>query len=369
MKVLHVVSNISIRSGIMSVLMNYYRNIDTTEVQFGFMYFDERPETYEEEIRQLGGEIFKIDRVTKFFDFYGKLNKLCKERYGEYHILHIHDLFMTAFFVGIKKKAGIKKIIIHSHATKFSDHKIGEIRNRIFSQANRFVPDYYFACSRIAGQTAFGKRFDREGVVINNAISIERFYPDVNLNKVVKRELGIEDKFVIGHVGNFAPAKNHLFLIDIFEQTLKRIGDAVLVLVGDGTLREQVFLECKKRKIESNILYLGTRTDVNRIMHCFDKFLFPSIYEGLGIALIEAQCTGVPCVFSDVVPVEANILFEYNRVLSLNDSIDRWVEAVLENVKPNVENVTQRIESAGYSIKTEALKMQKKYQEILLTDL
>lgn len=365
MKVLHIVSNLSIRNGVMAVLMNYYRNIDTSIIQFGFMYFDEVPETYEEEIKQLGGEIFKIARVTRLKGFRNDINAFSKEHFGEYQILHIHEIYITGFFWRVKKQTGIKKIIVHSHATRFSDHKLKEIRNQILSEANRFLPDYYFACSKKAGQIAFKKRFDKVGIVINNAINTDNFYPDKNLKEEIKKSFGLEGKFVIGHIGNFTPQKNHSFLINVFECILKRNNNAVLVLIGDGHLREQVLNNCKTKNIDKNILYLGTRSDVHRVIHCFDKFLFPSVYEGLGIVLIEAQSVGIPCVFSDVIPKEANILQECNRVLSLNDDADEWAEAVLENNEIKIDEVTKKIMEAGYSIKTEADKLQKIYQRIL----
>lgn len=365
MKVLHVVSNLSIRSGIMSVLMNYYRNIDTSEIQFGFMYFDERAETFEDEIKELGGKIFKVVRVTKFISFYKDLKEFCKREYGEYQILHIHDLFMTPFLKGMKRKAGIKSIIIHSHATKFSDHRLGEIRNRVLSIANMCIPDYYFACSKKAGRVAFGKKFDRVGCVMNNAIDIDRFHPDKDMGVVVRQELGLEGRYVVGHVGNFVFPKNHTFLIRVFESVLKRNKAAVLLLVGEGDLKEQILDECKRKEIDKNVLFLGTRTDVNRVMSCFDKFLFPSLYEGLGIVLVEAQASGVPCVFSDVIPKEANVLQECNRTLSLNDSIENWADAVLQKVEIDTSCVARRVEAAGYNIKKEALEIKKIYDDIL----
>ena len=364
MRILHIVSNISVRSGIMSMLMSYYRKLDREKIQFDFLYFDERTETYEAEIISLGGQITKVEHPSHLFLFRKDINLFFRQHYGAYPIIHIHDIFMSGFVAQCKRIGGVKKIIVHAHATKFADNKLNAIRNKILSIPNYIVPDYYFACSKMAGEYCFGKRFNEAGIVINNAIDLNEFYPDKKDREHIRRHLGIEDKFVIGHVGNFTPQKNHEFIIRIFKQIVLKNKDAVLVLVGDGNLRKKIEEEVIKNNLKNNVIFLGTRNDVNFVMRAFDCFLFPSLFEGLGIVLIEAQATGVPCVLSDVIPSDTNIIKERNIVLSLKDSEKIWAEKVLSMVEQDYRDFYKQVSEAGYNIEIEAKKLLEVYYSL-----
>ena len=365
---LHVVSNISVGNGIMAVLMNYYRNIDRSKLQFGFVYFDERMTTYEEEIINLGGKIYKLQNARNIIPFLKSKRMLANEIKNKYQILHIHDVFLVSFFLNVKKLWGIKKVIVHSHATKFSDSSFGEIRNRILSLPNYFYPDRHFACTRDAGIYAFGKKFDSNGFILKNAIDINKFSPNEKIRNRVRKELEVEDCFVVGHVGHFNRQKNHIFLINLFEVLCKEKQNAKLVLVSDGPYMTQIRELCKEKKIEDKVIFLGTRNDVPDIMKAFDCFVFPSKYEGLGIVLIEAQACGLHCVYSDVIPKDVNIINENNCILNLNDSYDLWTKAILENNSVAVDIINKRIENAGYNIKREGKNLYKIYSKIIFEE-
>lgn len=364
MKVLHIVSNISIRSGVMSMLMNYYRKIDKSKVQFEFLYFDEKEGTYENEIYFLGGRTIKIERPSQYFKYRKSINSFFKENYEKYHIIHIHEIYMSSFLIGCKKMSGAKKIVVHAHATKFSDHKLNNLRNRLLAIPNKFLPDYYFACSKEAGIYCFGKKFKKNGIIIKNAINLKKFYPSEEDRSIIRKKLGIDKKFVIGHVGNFTPPKNHKFLIKIFKEILEKKENSILVLIGDGYLKPEIERKVKRMGIENSVLFLGTRKDVNKIIKAFDCFLFPSLYEGLGIVLVEAQATNIPCVFSDVVPTDANILTENNRTISLEEKETIWAKEVLELNKKNYCNVSKIITEAGYNIESESKKIEEIYYSL-----
>lgn len=364
-RVLHVVSNISIRSGIMSVLMNYFRNIDREILEFDFLFYDERPDTYLEEIEKLGGITYKILRPSNPINFNRALDSFFREQFKVYPVVHIHDVFLSGFFARFRRSGDIQKIIVHSHATKYSEYKIRAVRNKILSIPNYFVPDYYFACSSFAGKKIFGYKFKKEGQVINNAINLGEFYPEQEFSMQIKRMLGLEGKYVIGHVGNFTPQKNHFFLVKVFKRILELKDDAVLVLIGDGRFKDDVIKKCGQLGIINNVLYLGIRSDVNQLMRAFDCFLFPSKYEGLGVVLIEAQATGIPCVFSDVVPLDANILKDSNQIISLKAPIDKWAKAAINCPAVDIRVVHQKIEDAGYNIATESKKLETLYLHIV----
>lgn len=364
MKILHIVSNLSIRNGVMSVLMNYYRNIDKDLFVFEFLYFDEREMTYKDEIKKLGGTFYKIKKSNNPFQFANTFRKFLINHAGEYDILHLHEVYLACFLIGLKKIIGVKKIISHAHATRFSDHRLKESRNRIMSLSNRFLADCYFACSQDAGKMIFGKSFILNGKVINNAIDLDKFQEDPMTRKEYRKMLDLEGKFVVGHVGNFTPQKNHFFLIDIFYEVQKIKSNAVLLLVGDGECRKKVIDKCMKLEISDKVIFLGARNDVNKIMNVFDCFVFPSIYEGLGIALIEAQATGVVCFFSDVVPFEANILKKSNRIMSLSDSSLNWAMTILNMKKCKDTDIKLSIRNAGYDITIEAKKLEQIYNNL-----
>ena len=239
MKVLHIVSNISLRSGVMSIIMNYYRNMNIKDFSFEFLYFDDREITYKEEIEKLGGRVYKFERSKNPLKLFFEINTFIKEHINDYQIIHIHEIYLIGALLRIKGKNKNIKIISHAHTTKFSENKLSSIRNRIAAIPNRFIPDYYFACSFIAGEKCFGKKFRKNGHVIYNAIDISKFQPDNTIRNTIREELKINDKYVVGHVGNFNVQKNHFFLIQIFYELQKMKDNAVLVLVGDGKTRKK----------------------------------------------------------------------------------------------------------------------------------
>lgn len=365
MKILHIVSNISLRNGIMSILMNYYRNIDRNEVSFDFVYFDEREFTHKEEIERLGGKVYKIKRYRNPLILFLEINKFLKKHVTDYQIIQIHEIYLISTLIGIKKRNSNLKIIAHAHATDFSSNKLKAIRNKIMSFPSKIIPDYYCACSVVAGNAIFGKKFTRKGHVINNAIDLSKFKVDNTFRNEIREQLGISDKYVIGHVGNFNKHKNHFFLLDIFYELQKEKDSAVLVLIGDGERREKVLAKCKKIGISNKIIYLGVRNDINKIMNCFDCFVLPSISEGLGIVLIEAQASGKPCVFSNAVPEEANILKQSNMILPLCNNVKMWANSIVKCEKISIDKPYEKISKAGYNIKLEAKKLEEYYKRVI----
>ena len=363
MRVLHIVSNISLRSGIMSFIMNYGRHL-AEDVKFEFLYYEDREYDHKAEIVALGGAAYKSPSPTSFRSFQAYLNEFCKQHQSEYDIIHLHDPFLVLFYAPLKKKLLSKSFVVHAHSTRFADSMVGGVRNRIFSIPNLWVPDYLFACSKLAGKKIFGRRFTEEGVVINNAILVNRFRNTPTAREKARNELGVGNKFVIGHIGNFTLPKNHQFIIDVFFQITRMRSDAVLILVGDGELRTQIEAKCTELGIEQKIHFLGVRYDVNEVMCAFDRFIFPSLYEGLGIALIEAQAAGIPSIYSSAVPTETNILKKNNRILDLNQSADEWANAVMDDKLSVTFGVEQEIENAGFDINIEACRLKELYQSM-----
>ena len=359
MRILHIVSNISIRNGIMTVLMNYYRNMQEENVQFSFLYYDEKDETYEDEILKLGGEIYRFSRKT----FPTEWNVFSKENYGKFDVLHNHELYLSLFFWAAKKDLGVKCLISHAHATKFSDKKVNEMRNKILSLPSR-RSEYLLACSTDAGKRLFRKHFMTKGYILRNAIDISRYAFDVEQRRSIRNAYGIEDRLVLGHVGNFAYPKNHSYLLEIFYEIVKIKPDSVLLLVGEGCLYEDIKVKALELGIEKNVIFVGATKYVEHYLSAMDIFIFPSRFEGLGIALVEAQANGLPCVYSDAVPKEADVIRENNICLSLNDSPKLWAKEILE-VEINRYLLGNEMEVAGYDISKEASQLVQFYKDVL----
>ena len=365
MKILHIVSNISVRNGIMSVIMSYYRNMNKDDFSFEFLYFDDREITYKEEIEKLGGKVHKINRSKNIFSFFYDIHTFIKKNALKYQVIHIHEIYLMCTLLGIKNSNKNLKVVAHAHATRFSENKFNDIRNRLVSFNRSITPNNYLACSKAAGIAIFGKKFEKNGQVLNNAINLSKFKEDSKIRNTIRKQLGLENKYVIGHVGNFNQQKNHTFLIDVFYELQKKQKDAVLVLVGDGIKREEILEKCRLLNILEKVIYLGVRNDINNIMNSFDCFVLPSIYEGLGIVLIEAQATGLPCVFTNTVPQEANILTESNTILSLKDELQKWVDAIIKSKNIKIVSSKREICNSGYDIKIEAKKLEKYYKKIV----
>lgn len=361
MKVLHIVSNLSMRNGIMSVLMSYYRNLRRENIQFSFLYYDETKESYQDEILLLGGAVYRLSRKK----FLKEWTEFCEQYYGEFDILHNHELYLSFFLINSKKKLGNRIVVSHAHATKYSDSKIKSIRNRILSWPSVYISDSLFACSKMAGSSLFGKKFLVNGYVLNNAIDVKKFRFDENMRNIVRNELSIEsNQFVIGHIGNFTPQKNHAMIVEIFRELLLINKDSVLILVGDGYLKNSVEQKVRELCIDDKVRFIGATSRVAEILNAIDVFLFPSLYEGLGIVLIEAQANGLSCVYSDVVPDEANILKACNVRLGLDEACEKWAKTITE-MQTNRYVLTDEIERANYDVVEESKKLELLYIKIL----
>lgn len=225
----------------------------------------------------------------------------------------------------------------------------------------RSIPKYateLFACGHEAGKWMFGSI---EFTVLNNAIDAERYAYDEKKRKEIRAELSIpENALVIGHVGRFAPPKNHTFIVDLFDRITKMRNDSVLLLVGDGDLKAGIEEKVKILGLSDKVVFTGLRSDVDRLLQAMDVFLFPSVYEGLPLSIIEAQAAGLPCLISDKVPDECRIT-DCVQQLSLDDPIEIWIQAVLNAGGTERKETLTLIRNAGYDIKTNAVKLQDYY--------
>lgn len=347
-RVLHVLGGLD-RGGAESMVMNLYRNIDRKMVQFDFVIHTSEKQAYYEEILELGGKIYH------FPAFNGK-NFLKLERmwiqffikHPEYKILHSHVRSYAALYLPIAKKHGVKTII-HSHATS-NGKGIAAIVKKILQYPLRHQADSLMSCSKEAGIWLYGEKACAKAnhVFLPNAIDTEKYCFSDEIAVKYRKELGLEGKFVIGHVGRFHEAKNHMFLLDIFAAVCEERSDAMLLLVGDGPLREKIEWKIRNMRLNNRVILTGSRGDVPQLLQAMDVFAFPSLWEGLPVTLIETQASGMPCLISDCITKDVDVS-ELIMRLPINDA-DKWVNAVLttDTLRRDVIN---QIKQSGFDIK------------------
>ncbi len=353
-RILHVVTYMG-RGGLETMLMNYYRSIDRSLVQFDFLTHRDFRADYDDEIEALGGRLYRLPSLNPFSRSYlGALDRFFRE-HPEYRIVHSHLDCMAGIPLKYAKKHGVPVRIGHAHnSSQPRDAKYPLklfYRRMIAGQAT-----HLFACSEEAGRWMFGNADFR---VLNNAIDAGRYAFDPAIRSEVRRELGLPaDSLAVGHVGRFDPQKNHRFLVEIFE---KLPVDARLLLVGDGVLRPDVEQQAAALGIRDRILFTGVRTDVDRLLQAMDLFLMPSLFEGLPVSIVEAQAAGLPCLISDKVPIECKKTALVTQI-PLDASPAEWAEAVLSAAEAPRENTLSQIREAGFDIRANAEWLQNYYR-------
>lgn len=354
-RILQVVTYMG-RGGLETMLMNYYRNIDRSKVQFDFLTHRSEKADYDDEIEALGGKIYHLPRLNPFSRSYLKaLDRFFKE-HREYQVVHCHQDCLSGVVLKVAKANGVKFTIAHSHNAN-QDKNLKYLVKIVAKRNITKYADKLFACGQEAGRWMFNTD-DFE--ILNNAIDTDRYTYDEKKSKKIRQSLGVEGKFVVGNVGRFNPQKNHEFLIDIFDEVQKIEPDSVLMLVGDGDLRGEIEDKVKELGLTENVKFMGIRSDVNELMQAMDVFLFPSLYEGLPVTMVEAQASGLKCIISDKVPTEC-ALTDNVQVVKLEDSPKIWANQVLEYKNYDRRNTKQDIEKSNFDIKANAKWLQEFY--------
>lgn len=351
--------------GVESVVMNYYRNIDRDKIQFDFICDEDSTDIPYEEIKQLGGKIILIPPYQKIFKYHKKLKKILRDR--NYKIVHSHINTISVFALFAAKRAGVPIRIAHSHSTTNKAEKKKDLLKRFLKHFSKLFATHYFACSEYAARWLFGKKtFEGNKVfILNNAINVNKFKYDKYLREEVRRELNIsDDMFVIGHVGRFVKQKNHTFLIDVFHEIYRKNKKTILLLVGQGPLKEKIEEIVKKLGIEKNVRFLGQRSDVDRLYQAFDVFVLPSLYEGLPVVGVEAQAAGLLCFFSYNMTNETKII-ESTIFLDLTETSMEWSEKIIDNYKNyKRESTVKEISDKGFNIEVAADKLANLYNSM-----
>ena len=359
-RILHVLGGLN-RGGAESMVMNLYRAVDRTKIQFDFIVHTDSHQDYTDEILSLGGKIYSFPKYRVYNGF--KLMRIWDsffKDHPEYKILHSHVRSYASIYLPIAKKHGLITII-HSHSTS-NGNGIASIVKRILQSSLKRRADYLFACSEEAGRWLYGSEAIKKGNyrMIPNAVDTAKFAFNAQVRREKREEFCIsEDVTLYGHVGRLHPAKNHMFLLDVFSELLKKRPNSVLMLVGDGELRGDIEAKICELGISDNVKMLGSRGDVAELLQAMDVFVFPSKWEGLPVTVVEAQAAGLACVVSDTVTRDVAVS-RLVRYLPIDSGIDAWVSA-LESTTISRENVIEEIKNAGFDINTAAEKLTEFY--------
>lgn len=361
-RILHVVNDMH-RAGLETMLMNYYRNIDRTKIQFDFLTHRPEKSDYDDEIIEMGGKVYYAPRLyPQNYPAYFKYMKKFFAEHPEYKIIHSHIDAMSYLPLRAAKKAGVPIRIAHSHNTSI-DKDFKYILKQFFRSRITTVANYYCACGKEAGKFLFK---DKDITVIPNAIEVDKFLFNNDVRKCKREKLGLKDEFVLGHVGRLSYQKNHKFLIKVFSEVHKKNKNTVLLLIGVGEKEQEIKEQIHSLGLDSAVKFLGNRSDVNELYQVMDVFVMPSFFEGIPVTGIEAQFGNLPCIFSTKVPQEVSFT-DKCKFLSLEENIDNWTETILK-VNPSVRGKSSTAENSWYNIKNAKSILEDYYNNISMEE-
>ena len=350
-RVLHVLQRME-AGGIQTFLMNIYRKIDRKKIQFDFLVHYKSEEFYDKEIYSLGGKIYKFSAREDF--------NLIKYRYEirdffashkEYNIVHGHMETLSNIWESEARKAGIHNIICHAHTAGYNEKNYIKL---LFKYYFRYTygkkSTICLACSNLAGNFMFPKK---DYKLIKNAIDVDNFKFSENDRKIIRNKLNCnEDTIVLGNVGRLHPSKNQLFILEIAKELKKITSNFKIILIGEGELKKYIEDKIEQYNLKNFVTLLGKRKDVNTLYSAMDLFIMPSLYEGLPLTGVEAQTSGLKCIFSTEITKEIK-LTNLVHFLSLDDSPSFWANKIIELSKEKLMNrkkYAEVVSNSGYDI-------------------
>ena len=356
-RVLHVVTHMNC-GGLETMIMNYYRKIDRTKIQFDFL--THRPATekkfYDDEIYSLGGKIYHVSRLNPFSINYKNEISQFFDHHKEYRIIHVHQDCMSSVILKIAYKKGISVRIAHCHSSN-QDKNIKFIIKLWYKRMITRYATGLFACGQFAGKWMFGK--NAKFYVLPNAIDAKQYSFSKIKRKKIRKDLGLsENVFLIGHVGRFSEVKNHKFLVELEKYLSLKNDNIYMLFVGQGELMGEIQRLVTEYKLDDKIFFLGLRKDIFDLMQAMDVFVLPSLYEGLPVSIIEAQASGLPCLISNHVPIDCAIT---NLVKQSELDIFKWMDALMEIKGSQRRDTYNEIKNAHYDINDNARSLENYY--------
>ena len=349
-RILHVVYKMD-RGGTESMIMNLYRHIDRSRVQFDFVEASQGEALFDDEITSLGGRIFRCFQYKpwKHFEYVRWWKDFFKEHARDYVAVHGHLGSTAAIYLSFAKRYGVRTIA-HSHSV-FTKIRLSTLFYMLYSFPTRFIAEHFFGCSRAAAISRFGTNVGNNSEkcnILNNGIDLDKFAYSEEIRLRKRKELGFKDELIIGHVGRLTYAKNHLFILEVAAELIKQKNDVRILLVGDGELRFSIISRSNELGIQEKVILAGDRSDVNELLQAMDVFVFPSIFEGLPLSLIEAQAAGLSVFASTNVPSESDVT-GLCRFMELGNP-QAWAEAILATDISRRRSYVDECRKAGYDI-------------------
>lgn len=358
-------------AGIESFIMNMYRNIDRNMVQFDFLVMSDEESCYEDEIKILGGKKYTIN--VKENNTFLKIQKESIALYKfllthKYEIVHIHYTTpLRAPYLLAARKAKVPVRIYHSHSAEVSGKSKGKllIYNYYKKRISKWATNW-FSCSKAAAEWMFEDELISVGKaqIIYNGIDVHRFKYNPDVRDELRRALNLEQNFVIMHTGRFLPQKNHNFIIDVFNEVKKKDSTAKLILLGEGVLQESMKKKVQDLGLIEDIVFMGVKKNVEDYLSLADCYIMPSLYEGLPVAAVEAECSGLPCVISSNITREVE-LTSNAMFLPLDKSAEYWAIEILKTKKLNRRDGSKDVARVGYDVKDVARMLQSQYIEMV----
>lgn len=350
--------------GIETQLMRIYRNIDRSKVQFDFLVHRKHKGAYDDEITSMGGRIFYTEPFNPFY--YNRYMDSMRRVFDEhscYKVIVVHsELALGPLKVAAEKNIPVRVCFSHNNQNRIN------IKRFFLEYEKLFLKKYcteMFAVSELAAQYTFGEKAvcDKKVKLIKNGMIIDDFIFDIKKRNNKRKELNLEDKLIVGHIGRFMDQKNHMFLLEVFKELLQIRPNAHLILIGEGKLEYKIKEKIKALGLENNVSILGRRMDVGDIMSAMDVFVFPSFYEGFGNVAMEAQTASLPILMTDTISDEV-IFTDYAYKLPLDAGAEKWaikIDNILKNGADRAD-MSDVVAGAGYDIK----KTAKWYEEFYL---
>ncbi len=363
-RILHILGNTQL-GGAESRIMDLYRHMDRSVVQFDFVVHSKEEGYFNEEIRKLGGRIFRVPRfrVLNYFSYCRAWKKLLQEHRdadgrSEFHMIQGHMTSTAAIYLPIARKCGIETTIAHARSAGV-DKGLKGILTRFLRCNLSKKADYLFTCSELAGISVFGKKAVEQGRTrfLPNAIDCQKFAPDPLVREKIRRELGIEKCYVIGHVGRFHYAKNHEYLLRVFAELVKRkTRDYVLLLLGEGSGMEDIRILSRELGIGDKVYFLGNKSNVNDYYQAMDYFVYPSRFEGMPGTIVEAQTAGLRCLMSDTICKEV-IATELVTTRSIREDPGLWADEIEQHLQYQRSSRVDEMKELGFDVHGQAVLM------------
>lgn len=356
-KVLQILRGSGSFGGVANFLISRYRLMNRDEIEFSFLFCQEDCLSESVYTKLIGknniyslGILKQKNSLNEYINLYKSLFEYLERNRFDYVHINTGSLPVTYICLKAAKKAGIENTIAHSHSSNYMNGILNTnvlfFPIKIYLQTHIYkYSKYHFACSKLAAKNMFG---NREYTFVRNSIELDKFDYNPRIRNKIRQAKSVENYMIYGYVGRLSKSKNIGFIIEIFEELLSKNEKSMLWIVGDGEEKENLVQMIKAKKLNDNIVLLGNRTDVNELMQAMDSFIFPSLYEGLSLTIIEAQTAGLPVFMSDTLSDEHKIT-DLVHFLSLKENAKYWANYILENYMPR-KSYANIVRTAGYDI-------------------